>query len=164
MKKRSKPTTLQIGEISHATLREQDLIPSFLWEIEHIKLSRNERKAVHAIRSRVNAAEDDDSDYWTSDDASYDMETLTNIMDAHTPDYAYFGTLEGDGSCFGVWPNIDSLEEASQFEDDGVIKINAGDSFPKDRKFNYVMSVTDHGNVTLYRRSGNRWIEVWSVV
>jgi hypothetical protein len=42
--------------------------------------------------------------------------------------------------------------------------MDAGDPMPSTKSCAYVMSVTDHGNVTLYRRSGRRWIEVWSVV
>lgn len=149
MKRRS---TLRIGEVSNATMRPEDLIPSFIWELDRIRLTRNERQTVQRIARASDV--DEAADYW-SDEAHEDLSDLFDIMNNHCPDYSHFGAHEGDGACYGVWPSIESAKE------DATV-IEAGEPFPKGA--DYVMTVTDHGNCTLYRHAGRRWIEVWAVV
>lgn len=93
-----------------------------------------------------------------------------------------------DGADYGFWPSLDSLEEDARYLN-GVIKVNEGDEWlrvdpddsasyilvnggPKghcdpdqhscDQPIDYVMSVSDHGNVTLYD-ARTRAI-IWSIV
>lgn len=162
--KRSKPTTLRLGTISEGTLRPEDLIPAYLSALDGIRLSKAERKTVRDVRYE-----------WERSAVDYDgadelIEDLTNIIDAHCPDYAYFGTSEGDGACFGVWADIASAQEDARGNPRNIITNDGPDDdggFPgaaKSRGLDYFLRVNDHGNATLYRRAGNRWIEVWSVV
>jgi hypothetical protein len=159
MTKHHKKTTLPIGTISSGTLRLEDLIPALASELDALRLTRSERKTVREALAFDPDVENDDPE-----EAQYLYDALCGIAENHCPDYAYFGSTEGDGAEIGVWPSIDSIKEDSKYDDGTVRKINAGDAFPKTSAYAYVMSVTDHGNVTLYRRSGRRWIEVWSVV
>lgn len=109
--KRQKPRTLQIGEISNGTLNPEDLIPSYLWELERLRLNREERAFVRKIRK---ASEQEGYYDGNGEDGSADLvedlATLSDIMDNHVPPYAYFGSIEGDGACIGVWPALDSLQ------------------------------------------------------
>jgi hypothetical protein len=183
MSKRRKPSTLSLGTISEGTLRPEDLIPAYISVVEDLRLTKAERAELTGIKRRVRIYERDDD--WTLEQADFDLDELTAIIENHLPDYAYFGSLEGDGACFGIWPSIESLQENAverqryldpndpRGHDASVLKIDAGDPFPKaklnsrdsyGRGFDHVMTVTDHGNVTLYRRSGNRWREVWAIV
>lgn len=155
MRKRSKPTTLPLGTISEGTLRPEDLIPAYLSALDEIRLSKAERMLVRGLAKDVDTPQDDRKHSVYRDDI---VDELTNILEAHCPDYTYFGSLEGDGACFGIWPQ--PFDEIT--DDIDVSHVNAGDPFPTDLPF--VLSVTDHGNATLYRRAGKRWIEVWSVV
>lgn len=154
---RRKRTTLRLGVISEATLRPEDLIPAYLDALDSIRLTRSERMTVREIRrdyDRWDNRSDDEPD----EISSYDMvDELTQILESHCPDYAYFGATEGDGACFGVWPSIDSLHR-----DD----IERGEQLPaaNSRAALHFAVISDHGNVTLYRRAGSRWREVWSVV
>lgn len=173
--KRTKPTTLQLGTISEGTLRPSDLFESFMDACNSIQLTKAERKETRDIYAESLAGGDD---YWESEACSDAVNALQTILESHCPDYSYFGTLEGDGACFGVWASIDQLEENAvahtRFLDPNdprmshatVCKVNAGSPFPSASigVVEHVMEVSDHGNVTLYRRAGNRWIEVWSVV
>jgi hypothetical protein len=146
---------LRIGTISEGTLRTEDLLAAYLWDLSSLRLSREDRHTLRAIQARVNAA-DDDAEYW-QEDASDDLDALQAMAESYTPDYAYHGTLAGDGAHFGVWPDIDSVR------DDG----NAIGALPPPGDYGrkYYLQVTDHGNATLYRRLGTRrWREVWSVV
>lgn len=164
-----KPTTLPLGTISEGTLRPEDLIPAYLDTLDGIRLTKAERATVREIRSAFDTFPS--GERWNGhgepvidwndeqhEQASEFLETLTLTLENHVPDYAYFGTLEGDGACFGVWPDVDSAKEDADFLH------MAGDPMPTSKLIKLVFSVNDHGNVTLYRRSGNRWIEVWSVV
>ncbi len=163
MIKRHKKTTLPIGTISSGTLRLEDLIPALASALSDLRLTRTERKIVNeALALTIDETEQ----------CQFVYEDLEQIAQAHCPDYTDFGATEGDGAEIGVWPSMESLNEDARCTardwDRGddvaprVWKINAGDRRPL--TVNYVMEVTDHGNVTLYRRAGRRWIEVWSVV
>ena len=66
---------------------------------------------------------------------------------------------------YGFWPDLEGLEYAARSKD-GVIKVNAGDAWPRlwtptGRGVQFVIEVNDHGNVTLYNR---RRQEVWSCI
>jgi hypothetical protein len=165
--KRSKPTTLQIGTLSEGTLKPEDLISAFLWDLKRIRLTRAERQIVQRIAARDNMGV-----YETLDDseASDDLEELTAIIENHLPDYAYFGTLEGDGAHFGIWPAIEQAKEDAQGNPRTIVTNDGPDddggfpAVPKSRGLTHFLRVNDHGNCTLYRRAGTRWIEVWAVV
>jgi len=103
-------------------------------------------------------ASDDDDKFWGSEEAMWDMEALTDALQALCPTFVYFGTLEGDGSDFGFWADMDALDEAltrhdvpdpdrdgcQVLEDDGVI-----------------VQISDPGNVTVMDLERN---VIWSVV
>ena len=150
--KRRKPTTLPIGSISHGTMRPEDLIPTFLSEAESLRLSKAERATVREIAKRHNA---DDYDY-DSEEAGYDLEELFDLLSNHVPDYCYFGSHPGDWADYGVWISED-------IADSDVARVNDPAELHA-VKDNVALFVNDHGNMTLYRRADNRWIEVWSVV
>jgi hypothetical protein len=68
---KSKPIYGAIGSVSSGTMRPQDLILSFLWEAKRLRLTKDERKAVRKIDSRVSRAGDSDV-YWTDEVADTD--------------------------------------------------------------------------------------------
>lgn len=156
--KRQKPRTLRLGSVSTGTLRPEDLIPSFLDEAESLRLPREERKIVRAIRKAVHDA-DDESAYW-DEDADGDLDDLFGILENHVPDFCTFGAHEGDGSDFGVWPALD-LHDHNGLEAEGI---HISPDAPSTREHSHWLQVSDHGNATLYRRAGNRWLECWSIV
>lgn len=178
---RKRSTTLPLGTISEGTLRPEDLIPAYLDALESIRLTAHERKQVASIRREFEQTQALKPEEEVTDPLNADLiDELANYLEAHCPDYAYFGTLEGDGACFGVRANIEQLQEDAVDHDRylsatdsrtryaNVVKVNAGDAFPTPRPgqptITHLMEVNDHGNVTLYRRAGTRWIEVWGVV
>ena len=85
--------------VIHATLRAQDLIPAFLDVIKDTPECIQVMNVVPAY-----AMEDDDSDWWESEDCMYFLnEDLFDILNNYAPDGYYFGSHEGDGSDFGYW-------------------------------------------------------------
>lgn len=150
MKRRTKPTTLRIGVISEGTLRLEDLIPSMLRELGRIRLTADERKIAQRIRRECSSPEQIAAD---PEGAADDLDTLYQIAGYHAPDYCHVGSHEGDGACIGVWPNIDAAAEDAASITDTAELPNI------DPSYRYALHVNDHGNTTLYRRAGTRWIE-----
>lgn len=147
----------RIGSISHGTLNPEHLVPAFADELA--ALAKRDRNGSRRSASLLAVSEA------RALPAAEALEALANQLDGYSPPYAYFGSLEGDGSDFGFWPSIESLEEDVRYGDGTVVKVNAGDPWPSGLRKNgaqFVMEVNDHGNVALrYARNGR---EVWSIV
>lgn len=142
-----------IGSVSHATLRLEDLIPSFLWEAKHLRLTKAERKEISRI-----ARESEQEGYYDSKDAVFDLnESLFSILDAHSLPYFRFGAHLGDGSDFGWW-----LSEDFEYEFDGL-RVNDLSEVPQ-RHTGKVAVINNHGNVTLYNFNRGRRHVVWAIV
>ena len=157
-----KHDTLPIGEYSSGTLREEDLLPCFIDILDELRLSRRDRQEVERIKRDMER-----EDYYESGDAHDDLnETVFDMMDCYTPPYCYFGNIVGDGSCFGCRIDHESIQE-SVFDHDVYYTKEDGSGVPKGYR-GYIMSVNDHGNMTLYKRvsfgTGYRDIVQWSVV
>ena len=88
--------------VSEATLRVQDLIPAFLSALR-------ERDSAAYAQVMVNnaipahALEDDEADWWESEDAHFLLEDLFDALNETAEDGEYFGAHEDDGSLFGFW-------------------------------------------------------------
>lgn len=180
--------TLPLGSVSTGTLRPDDLIPKFLDVADGLTLSREERTTVKRIRRdfesgyqvtrdafMANVAPETDPDFDLLDneiaeDKDSDCQDLVDILDDHVPDFCRFGSHEGDGADFGCWIDWDQIADSER--DESLFRADSltarcEPAYFRDRgKQNpqYILEVNDHGNATLYRRAGNRWVEVWSVV
>lgn len=144
--------TATLGTVSHGTLKTDDLLSSFISELEW-QMQRNgdyfSDPANHAERGRlanlIGEAQDAfDDDGELAEDADYILEEITDALSEFAPPYCYFGAHEGDGSDFGYWPHVESIEELPTV--DGS---DAARTLGEDCK-----SVNDHGNVTVYNDKG----------
>ena len=89
--------------VIRATHRSQDLIPAFL---EVIKDTPEYAQLLNKLPSY--AMEDNDSEWWESEDAMYFLnETLWDVLNKYAPEGYYFGSTEGDGSDFGFWGYVE---------------------------------------------------------
>jgi hypothetical protein len=169
MRRRTKPRTLSLGTISSGTLRPEDVIPELLYAAYSIRMSRADRATVRKLAREWAAMTDDDGDILDSardsnPDADAEIwQELADLLESYTPDYCYVGSIEGDGADIGVWPVSEVLmgeyaDECPRIDVSG----NPRDFVP--RSASHYIAVSDHGNATLYRRAGNRWVECWSVV
>ena len=89
--------------VSKATLRVQDLIPAFLSAL------RDRDPTIYAQIMISNAIpayafDDDEDDWWQSDDAHILLEELFDALNETAEEGEYFGAHEGDGCLFGFWP------------------------------------------------------------
>ena len=143
-----------MGSVSHGTHREEDLIPEFIWTLEHQKpCMRKHRKMIAGIKSRM-----EEEGYYDGNDAAEDVQELFDALDAYALPYFYFGAHPGDGSDFGFW-----LSENFEEDFDGP-KVSASSELPKGFAGEYLV-VNNHGNVTLYVKGRNGHVrEIWGVV
>ena len=156
-----------IGTIIHGTLRSEDLLEVFADELErlargcvHPGNAQTYQEIVADARMIVVQLENDPDDTVNAGAAGECVSDLMDALNEFAAPYCYFGTLEGDGADFGFWPDVESLE--SDVHSGDVLKLNAGDEWPDNAiAYDYVMEVTDHGNVTLYTGAGK---EIWSCV
>lgn len=100
-----KETTLMIyanlnETISRATLRSFDLYDAFL---DVIKDTPEYTSITTNYPIPESAKDNDEDDYWSSDDCIENMSDLFDALDSYAPDGYYFGAHEGDGSDFGYW-------------------------------------------------------------
>ena len=145
-------TKATLGSISSGTLRTEDLLPAFLDTLAALIEDAADHKT---LRTEAATWLDTEEDKRDADAGTNIVDELLSLLDEYAPAYAYFGAHEGDGADFGFWPCIDALEEEARFSSNEVWKIDAGD------EPSYIMSVSDHGNVTLYRVTLE---EEWSCV
>lgn len=161
--------TLQIGEISSGTLRTEDLIESLSWDLRRLRMTRADRLKFRAIETEYESI-DADSDGATESLCEL-YQDLSDLAEGYTPDYCYFGASGGDGASIGVWPIAELFEDTRQGSYDG--SVHRSSWYPSEAKSevraaiaagrSHWLYVNERGNSTLYRRAGNRWIEVWSV-
>lgn len=171
-----KPVYANIGSISSGTMRQEDLIPAFMSELDDLKerlslsLDTGASAQDHAfvveqvgaidhllagIETRMSLP-----DYYGSPEAEYDLEDLFEALHDFAPPYVYFGSHPGDGADYGFWVQDDLLDDDEY--DGAVLKLKAGDEWPElDAEVEYVLEVNDHGNCTLFNRNGT---VIWSVV
>lgn len=100
-----KNSELKNVSISWATLRPQDLIPSFLDAIQAIAPAHYEDFLASPFGPVPAYVQDEgeSSDWWASEDAQALLESLFDILDEHAPEGFYFGSHPSDASDFGFW-------------------------------------------------------------
>lgn len=148
-----------VGSVSCGTMRPQDLIPVFASELRYLGHRSKELTKIENRLKRVICGKYGDNDaYWEDEVASWDLDSLFDMFDSHSLPYFYFGSRPGDGADYGFW-----LSEEFEYRFDGL-KVNDLSEIPSDY-VGEVLSVTDHGNMTLWVRYGNNHLKkIWSLV
>lgn len=175
MRRPHRRTTLSLGTMSEGTLRPEDLVPAIVAMLEDLRLSRSERAIVQEAQTFLASDWDVDTDNAREEKLTDLYDDLVRVTENHCPDYAYFGSTGGDGACIGVWPDSDLLQAGNRTHADDVVRsewlpsewreqVGRPGQPADDHGCAYFLHVNDHGNATLYRRAGRRWLEVWSVV
>lgn len=145
---------VQIGTVSHGTLRTEDLVDTFESELRfYAPDTLAQIEAEHG-----DAGFDAEGEIEDHEAAGYYLEALTEALEALAPDFCYFGNLEGDGSDFGFWPDMDRIQDV----------IDGGTRDPQDAETvinveeGVRIHVNDHGNLSIYRISDDA--EILSIV
>ena len=160
--------TADIGTVSHAKLRPQDLAEAFGNELE-AQIMRQTRDGSNRVildyctETLWDAREEfynEAGEFVESEHTHEYIHSLIEALDVFAPAHCYFGAIEGDNSelspsIFGYWPCWDSLDE--------LPKVGELPDGPIDDETECVQ-VSDHGNATLYAWDGAKWTEVWGLV
>lgn len=150
-----------MGSVSSGTMQERDLIPAFLDELDW-QVRRNKARGYLKEINRIRRAADKEiteelDDYFTSEDASFDLEYLFDALNDFSARYFYFGSHMGDGADYGYW-----LSEDFEYDFDGL-KVEDLSEVPKDYR-GEVLHINDHGNMTLYVKNSHGFKEIWGIV
>ena len=185
MKSGKRTANYPMGSVSRATMREEDLIPTFCYELQGlarqtgilpVKTRRQHAKLTREIERRIELrGETEDAaeiGYYESEDADWDLESLFDALDEYAAPYFYFGAHPGDGSDYGFW-----LSE--EWDQDAITPSEVGDPYDAlttellmvsdlaeipARFRGEVAVVSDHGNVSLYVKTSRTLREVWAIV
>jgi len=110
-------TNVSLGSISHGTMRECDLIPTFMDELRELDSKAADRIVAEYGQGFIDRCSTDGGlDYSLTgevDNQGWLLESLFDALDACAPDGSYFGAHPGDGADYGFW-EVDehSLNEA----------------------------------------------------
>jgi hypothetical protein len=143
-------TNIQIGTLIHGTLRNEDLLQAFSDELARIDLARFEEVIKHDAHLFAESA-NLTIDGIVEGLGQHVDDVINDLMDAlneYAPAHAYFGTLEGDASDFGFWPDTDSFEGCEKHVMETPSPLH-GDSEWYDLDCGVIVQVNDHGNVTV---------------
>lgn len=157
-------TYARIGSVSEGTLRDDDLISSFAWELEH--LVSNAKELDPEFNDKIFAAllaEANEFDAEAEDADDVGPALVADLMDAlneFAPPLCYFGANEGDGACFGFWPSDDAIQD---WRRDGGLVVDDLSDVPEDF-VGEVMIVNDHGNIEFGHMADGKFIEAWLCV
>ncbi|SRR6266478_8412748 len=153
---KNRPLKHNMGTISHATMRAEDLIPRFISELQYQRpLHRAHRKLIREIEGNMRRMKS--PKYFENEQVQWDLEALFDALNEYCAPYFYFGAHPGDGSDYGYW-----LTESFQEDFDGLT-VSDTSEIPNSYT-GEVLHVNDHGNMTLYACSRGRCREVWSIV
>ena len=105
-------------ELSHATMRTEDLIPRFMEFLHKHKNDCGIIKEVDLIQDGVDALKietyPDYSENYHKNPvaASYILnEDIWELLNDIAPEFSYFGSSEGDGSAYGFWTDEERLHD-----------------------------------------------------
>lgn len=107
-------TYAELGSISHGTMRPEDLIPALMSTLDDLRERRSfEKGADDPERVQRHGREDDElgamerrvktKGYFDSEEASFDLETLSDMLNEYAPEGAFFGAHPSDGADYGFW-------------------------------------------------------------
>jgi hypothetical protein len=142
-----------LGSVSSGTMRPEDLIPAFLSVCDGIRLSSEDRAKV-SEKARESAKEG----YYETEQPCHDLTELWDILNSYSPPFFYFDSHPGDGADYGFWLSEDSLRDAIR---DGEVWEDKDNGGKMPRAARYRLTVSDHGNMSLYHRNGR---PVWEIV
>lgn len=128
----------KVGTISHGTLRTEDLLDAFSTELSYLAKGVDHPGNRQTYDELVYEAQN--ISFESDEEASNVIDSLIDCLNELAPPYCYFGAIDGDGSDFGFWPDMDAIEDLPRVGDPGEVRVNDEDW----------LFVNDHGNVTVY--------------
>jgi len=133
-----------MGTVSHGTLRTEDLLASLGDELERLAQVNGQLEEHGALLHVVRLWKEKDNDT-ENDEHGTNMvcELIDTLSTCYAMPYMYFGTHPGDGSDYGFWPDMESVNELPRISDPN--ELPTGED---------CVHVNDHGNVSVYGGDG----------
>lgn len=159
--------TIEIGSVSWGTMRTEDLLPTFLGELQRLDPDVVTRIVTeYGVYLDHNLLSDWIRD--NPDDADIMLhESVWEALNELAPPYMYFGSSECDGADYGWWSAIDvhdATDVADYNPDDDTELLSVTDMSDVPSGYTgHVLHINDHGNMALYKPR-IEWDEVWSIV
>lgn len=167
-----KPRYLSLGTLASGTVKAEDWIDGLRYDLERIRLSKADRKIVREALAEY----DKDDGGQDRIDVSELLDELIQVAENYLQPFCRLGTLEGDGAEFGVWADVESVQNDDEVWHAVDGRDAEGMSCTEYARYDYarkelerrataprgayVLVVSDHGNCTLYCNGR----EVWGVV
>lgn len=98
------------GTLIHGTANPAHLIPAFMNAGRHT-VEYTQMVSIPNSIVPSEAMEDDEHEFWRTDQAQDLVIELMDILDSYAPNGYYFGAHEGDGSDYGFWECEECNEE-----------------------------------------------------
>lgn len=96
------------GTLIHATMRNCDLVPAFLDALKDTVEHEQIMTEASGANSNLNVITDkdaaDNDPRWNSEDISFLLEEIFDVLNAYAPDGYYFGAHPDNDSDLGYWP------------------------------------------------------------
>jgi hypothetical protein len=148
---------VEIGSVSSGTMRDQDLIPTF---VDHLLWLDSDNGLSKSIQEKLDDENFDAVNYYSTEECTWDLDELFEELDKFSLPFTYFGANEGDGSDYGFWVYWDWVNDD---EDEDAFHVNdLGDVL--DDYSGLVMLHTSTYKASLYKMDdNNNLIEIWSV-
>jgi len=100
-------TKIELGSVSEGTMREEDLIPTFLDVLAELAPDKTRELIAAELENDDSALSGTPDDYGLADNEldgyGYFLETLFDALEELSPDGIYFGAHDGDGADYGFW-------------------------------------------------------------
>lgn len=159
----TKTDRLPMGTICEGTTKDVEIIRAYATALSGVRLKRADRTEVKRLLADVARIEKDENRaHADKDTAIGDIRAdIALLAEEYMPPYSM--VIEKDNWIF-VAPDVDALNEEAGALGGEVTKTVM--SAPDARKLGhrYWMAVNDHGNLTLRRAAGTKWIVEWEVV
>ena len=120
----TKPFTL--GSVSSGTLRTEDLLPVFAYTLADLARSPVSNtlvfKSEHMAEIWQDAIDtiDQDTHPDAEDSGPEQLAALIDAIQEYCPPFVFFGAHPGDGADFGFWPDWEALDDAFDYDRDGI--------------------------------------------
>jgi hypothetical protein len=144
---------VHLGPISSDTLKAEDLLEAFAWEL-------NDLDKGNLLAAKAEALLWGDGEDFTEEEMDQVHELLEDIENALNelcPPFVYFGARYGDGACFGFWFDNDALAHALRDDELYERVVDEDDqAYRYLHDYNIWVFISDHGNVTIMENDAGK--------
>ena len=136
--------TLSIGARSTGTMRQEDIAEDLVYMAREVSETAPVFAELETAIEHRDNDEHEECDECSGDVVSEMIAEAIDVLYAYAPPFCYVGAFEHDPADFGVWPDMESIEEAIRTGEriDAETVVNDSEGVR--------IHVSEHGNVEIY--------------